>query len=110
MRVSRFWKPVLVSILLTPIFLFLGVVSAGAGHGNYLLAKILFPFTMLSTVAFNSITIPSMVFAVIQFPLYGVILGVSGERGRFRKIAALLAVTHALAVGICLLAVSDNFS
>jgi hypothetical protein len=110
MRISEFWKPLSISILLTPICLFLAVVSAGAGHGSYLLAKILFPLSMLSAAAFNSITTLSMIFAVIQFPLYGLILGMAANRGRLRTLAALLSVTHALAVVFSLLAGNNSFS
>lgn len=49
MKASANTKPFLVSIMATPVFLLAAAVFAGAGDGSYLLAKILFPFTMLST-------------------------------------------------------------
>lgn len=110
MRISEFWKPVLISLVLTPICLFLAAVSAGAGHGNYLVAKILFPFTLLSTLVFNSITVPSIVLAIIQFPLYGLILGVASKQGRFRSIAMALTIVHSLVAVFSLLLLSENFS
>ena len=53
---------------------FLGLMSAGAGHGDYFLAKILFPYTLLSTAAFDRIEPPFM-FLLIQYPVYGVVIG-----------------------------------
>jgi hypothetical protein len=109
MRIYDFWKLFLISFLLTPICLFLAAVSARAGHGSYLLAKVLFPFAMLLAAAFNSINVLSMVFAISQFPLYGLILGTANKRGHFRKAAVFLALSHSLAVSICLLIANENF-
>ena len=70
MKKTEFWMPIIVSIIVTPIFLLLAIGSAGAGHGDYFLAKILFPFTMLSTIFINSIILPFIILAIIQFPFY----------------------------------------
>jgi hypothetical protein len=94
----RFWLPVVVSLVVTPICLFLAVISAGAGHGGYLAAKILFPVTMLSTFLFHSITAPFILLAVVQFPVYGVILGVAGTQRRLLTTALVLLAIHAVAV------------
>jgi hypothetical protein len=42
--------------------------SAGAGHGNYLGAKVFYPYTMLSAFVLNSITVSFMLLAVLQYP------------------------------------------
>jgi hypothetical protein len=97
MRKRSFWIPVIVSLLLTPIALLLGVGSGGAGHGDYRLAMMLFPYTMLSTFVFDSITVPFIVLAIIQFPLYGIALGYANQRGRFVRVAILFSVVHGLA-------------
>jgi hypothetical protein len=88
---------VIVALVLTPILLLLGVGSAGAGHGDYRLAMMLFPYTMLSTAVFDSITVPFIALAIIQFPLYGVALGYANQKGRFGWVAILLGVVHGLA-------------
>lgn len=106
----KFWTLIVISILVTPVLVYIGVASSGVGHGNYLFAKILFPFTMLSTIVFNSITLPAMAVAVAQFPAYGLILGVATKRRRLREIATSLILIHVLAVGICLLLIRDDFS
>ena len=81
MKTSVISKPLVVSLVATPLFLLAAVASAGAGHGNDLLAKILFPFTMLSTLVFGLIIVPAIALAVLQFPFYGFILGRANVKG-----------------------------
>lgn len=100
MKRRKFWIPIIVSILITPISLFVALLSTGAGHGNYLAAIILFPYTLLSAVAFGSITVPFILLAILQFPLYGVILGRAAESGTAREARIALLVIHGLAVAI----------
>lgn len=103
-------KPLVVFVIATPLFLFAAVASAGAGHGSYLLAKLLFPFTMFSTLMFGSIIAPAIVLAVLQFPFYGFILGRASVKGSFRTRAAVLLVIHVLAVAVCFILIGENFS
>jgi ABC-type methionine transport system permease subunit len=110
MRTSAFWTPVIASLVATPICLLLGIASGGAGHGNYFPAKLLFPFTMLSTILFGSITVPFILLAVAQFPAYGVILGHANEKGGFMRAACAVLTVHALAVVACLTWIGENFS
>jgi hypothetical protein len=110
MKASAISKPLVVSLIATPLFLFAAVASAGAGHGSYMLAKILFPFTMLSTLAFGSIIAPAIALAVLQFPFYGFILGTANVKGRFRTRPAVLLLIHILAVAACFILIGDNFS
>ncbi len=110
MKTFGFWKPVIVSLIVTPLALLLGIGSGGAGHGDYFWAKILFPYTMLSTFLFESITAPFILLAIIQFPLYGFILAFASERKRFGSLVIVLAMAHILAAALCLFLASDNFS
>lgn len=71
--------------------------SAGGGHGSYGLAAVLFPYTMISTRFFGSITPPFMVLAVIQFPVYGAVIAWAGDRGGKWKVLAAIAAVHAVA-------------
>ena len=109
MRSRKFWVPVIASLVVTPIALLLGIGSAGAGHGDYLLAMILFPYTLLSTSLFNSITAPFIVFAIVQFPIYGFVLGYANERGRLVSMSLLLSVVHGVAAAAMLLIASESF-
>jgi hypothetical protein len=110
MKSSKFWVPIALTLIVTPFFLYLGIASGGAGHGNYLLAKILFPFTMLATEAFGSIVAPFILLAIIQFPLYGFILGAANVKGRILLSSIGLLLIHLLAASACFVIVGENFS
>jgi ABC-type sulfate transport system permease subunit len=70
----------------------------------------LFPYTMLSTAIFDSITVPFIALAIIQFPLYGVALGYANQKGRFGWVAILLGVVHGLAWLVMSSLATRNFS
>ena len=110
MRTRRFWVPVVCSLVVTPIALLLGVASGGAGHGNYFAAMLLFPYTMLSAAAFDSIYLPFVLLAVVQFPAYGIVFGRANETGRIVRVAVILVAAHAVAVVAVLLFASEKFS
>jgi hypothetical protein len=110
MKTRKFWKPVIASAIVTPIALFVGVASGGVGHGDYLAAMILFPYTMLSAAVFDSITFPFIILAIVQFPLYGVALGYANEKDRLGLMIVLLCVLHGLALAAMFLVANENFS
>ena len=110
MKSAKFWIPFVLSLIVTPFFLYFGIASGRAGHGNYLLAKILFPFTMLSTRPLGSIVAPFIVLAVIQFPLYGFILGAANGRNKILFCGVALLSVHSVAAGACFFVVDANFS
>jgi hypothetical protein len=105
MRRSGFWKPVIASLIVTPVALFLGLASSGAGHGDYILATFLFPYAVLliSAVSGEAPAFLVITLAVAQFPIYGIILGLAAEKKKFRLwLLAVLAV-HAVTTLICFL-------
>lgn len=104
------WWPLLVCCALTPVCLLLGVASAGAGHGDYRLAKLLFPFTMLSTSFLGSITGPFVALALVQYPAYGVALGLANRNGRLAWAAAVMLAVHGLAALLCFAIPNPSFS
>ena len=105
-----FWIPVAVFLGVTPFMLFLGLVSAGAGHGDYFLAKLLFPFTMLSTAWFHSINQLFLGLAIIQYPLYGLLLGIVSLKRKFLIFAAALAIFHACFAVAAVAFADESFS
>src|SRR6185295_15807631 len=100
-----------VGAVLTPVALYMAVISAGAGHGDYALAKILYPFSMLLTkVTDDTISMPSVIVAMIQFPVYGVALGLCKTKNSFLTIAGLLFAWHTIAIGTCFSGAIPGFS
>ena len=101
MKGRKFWLPVISFLAATPVCLLLGIASGGVGHGDYVLARILFPFTMLSAVAFDTIAAPSIALALVQFPLYGIFLGAANVKGKMLPASAILLAAHALFAVAC---------
>ena len=91
-------KSLLVGADITPFALGAAIASGGAGHGDYLLAKILFPYSMLFTrLTGGVITYPLMGLALVQFPLYGFLAGsFNTPRTLF-----CLSVMHAIGAFLC---------
>jgi hypothetical protein len=110
MKKPKSWLPIFASLIVTPIALLLGIGSAGSGHGDYFWTKVLFPYTMLSAFVFGSITLPFILLAVAQFPLYGIGLGYTRGGGRFARLAIILLVVHVAAAAVVCLLADENFS
>jgi len=84
----------------------LTIASAGAGHGNYLFARVLFPYTMLLTrLTDDTVTLPLIVLGLAQFPLYGAVVGLAASTGR-----TVLTLAHLGAVVLCFSGAIPNFS
>ena len=100
-----------IGVTITPPALLLAILSAGAGHGDYGLAKLLFPYSMLLTrLTGDTITLPLIALALTQFPVYGGLIGVYWNRRLAVFIAAILLPCHATAVLLCISGVIPNFS
>jgi hypothetical protein len=95
--------------LLTLPALFLAAASGGAGHGDYGLARALFPAPMLLTLLEGSIGAPSLGLAFLQFPAYGGLLGWAMARKNYLP-AVVVASAHLIAVIICFPGALPNFS
>lgn len=70
---------------------------AGAGHGTYLPAILLFPYTMLIAAVIGRIAPPLMVLALVQYATYGALLSVTSDRKTHRMRVAQLALWHGIA-------------
>ncbi len=89
--------------------LLLAIGSGGAGHGNYLYAKLLYPYMMLASLPFDSLAIPFILFAIPQFPLYGALCGLADAKGRLLTVGLAIIIMHALAIALCFLLLSEIF-
>lgn len=99
----------LISIPLAIVFLFAAALFAGGGHGSYLAAQILFPFTMAGTFLTGMITMPLIAIGLLQFPLYGMVLDHGRSRNALGKYAAILAGLHLVAILFALLFTAGTF-
>lgn len=90
----------------TPIALLLALMSAGAGHGHYTIARLIYSFPMLLTrVTHNTIETPSILIAIVQLPLYGFLW----DRRQWLILAAAIAI-HVIAAALCFRGWIPNFS
>ena len=59
------------AVLLTPVLLVLAIYLMGGGHGFIEPAIFLFPTGLVSILIFDSIELPFIILAVLQYPVYG---------------------------------------
>ncbi|MES0024979.1 MULTISPECIES: hypothetical protein [unclassified Mesorhizobium] len=91
----------LVGLGITPVAFFLALYSAGAGHGDYGLARLLYPVPMLATLLTNT-TITGRCAAV---PAYGAfVAGAGGSRW------LALGVFHLVAIAAAFSGLLESFS
>ena len=84
--------------------------SGGAGHGKYVAARALFPAPMLLTLLEGDrVGALSIAVGLLQFPIYGTILGWSIGRKNYLRVVVLTAV-HVIAASVCFIGTLPNFS
>lgn len=94
---GSFRNPFTGSLLVTPVALLMAFVSAGAGHGDYVLAMFLFPYSMLLSTFTQYLTTPLILLAIAQFPVYGIVLGLANRKGWIGLGVGVLIVAHMVA-------------
>jgi hypothetical protein len=102
--------PTVLGVLVIPAALFLAVVAAGGGHGTYYAAKLLFPWTMMSTVVTKSITQPFVVLGIAQYPFYGIVLDVARSKGRLAPAVLTLVAAHLCAIMLAFVISNPSFT
>jgi len=106
---KRFWIPFVTCTCCSPLFLWLAISSGGAGHGDYGWAKVFFPYTMFFAMKFGSISPLLDLLAIVQFPVYGTVLGLAWVRNRFALGIAVLGLAHCVFELLCYVTASDAF-
>jgi len=95
-------RATLLGVLVTPVFLFIMVMASGGGHGTnytyYYLAKIFFPWTMMSTAVATYLTPLSFLLGIAQYPIYGIILDRARANGRYWPAVRALVAVHFVAI------------
>lgn len=95
--------------LVSLLALGLAILSGGAGHGGYGAARALFPLPMLLTLVEGSIGPLSGGTALLQFPLYGALLGWSRLHKSYGALI-LVGLLHLVGAIVCSSGVLPNFS
>ena len=86
------------------------VISGGAGHGDYVAARGLFPTPMLLTLLEGDrIGAISIGVGLLQFPIYGALIGWSVVRRNNRPVV-VIALAHMIAALVCFTGTLPNFS
>lgn len=107
MKKSRYLS---IFIFIEIISIVLSIYSAKSGHGSYFWAKLFFPFTMISTYFLFEITLPFIIIALVQFPIYGIVLDItSNKKRRFLFASVSILVIHTVLFIYCLFVPSQSF-
>ncbi|MEO9133076.1 MAG: hypothetical protein ABI240_17960 [Sphingomonas sp.] len=85
------------------------IISGGAGHGSYVTARLLFPVPMLLTLVEGRIGVLSAGLALLQFPLFGALLGWSLWRKSYGAAVAGISL-HLVAALACFAGILPDFS
>lgn len=85
------------------------ILSGGAGHGSYIAARVLFPFSMLLTWLEGSIGPVAMGVGLLQFPLYGAMIARALALKTYRDFF-LLTAAHLVAALACFSGLLPSFS
>jgi|GEM_PF-2772014 len=92
----------LIGLAITPVAVLYVLHATAAGHGSYVGAILLYPYTML--IAYCEL-LPHDIFYLVllcmQLPLEGFILDRGVQAGRFRAVGLAVVISHAAAVAIC---------
>ena len=97
-RDRKFWIPVIASVPMTAICLFISLVTADFGFETYVAAMIFFPYIMLSILWFGVIPPAIGIVSLFQWPLYGIIIGRAWMKGKFIVVVEILLLIHLVAV------------
>lgn len=94
--------------LITPLLLVICVFPAGGGHGTYIPAIIFFPFGLISFILFDELITPFIILAILQFPLYGILLDYNIGKGKKRLIINSICIAHIVLTIVIFLFKADN--
>jgi len=95
------------TVIAAPAIL-IAIGSGGAGHGSYIAARVLFPFSMLLTLFEDRIGPVAIGAGLLQFPLYGVLIGRALALKSYGKICVVMA-THVVAALACFSGLLSGF-
>jgi hypothetical protein len=90
------WLPwIIAGVLFGVLAALVAVGAAGAGHGTYVPAAVLFPYTMFFSVFVGSIAPVLVALALVQYPAYGALVALVRSSAR---VWFVLGGLHAVSV------------
>lgn len=92
------------------VALAVAIGAAGGGHGTYLPAKLIFPYTMLLARSGDSITSAGIAVALLQFPVYGLMVALARSRPGRNLSGLACAACHACTAVLALLYSPSGFT
>lgn len=95
--------------LLTPLLLIIVFFAMGAGHGTYIPAMGLFPFGMLGVLFQDRISVPFIIVAIIQYPLYGFIVDKANSSQQLRLSLLTILMAHIALATLILMLTGENW-
>lgn len=99
-----------IGVLITVPAFIVALASGAAGHGHYVAARALFPIPLLLTpYEGDTIGPASIATGLLQFPIYGAVLGWSIARRNYLSGAVMIAA-HVVAAIDCFSGALPNFS
>jgi hypothetical protein len=90
------------------VAIWMATAAAGGGHGTYLPAAILFPYSMVISAFLGNIPRALVVLAFVQYPIYGAVAALVQSPRRGWLALSCLHAAVALAASL-LVAHSENF-
>lgn len=93
----RFWTPVVIGVVLTPLIWWFSVSAMAAGHGTFAPFTVAFPYAVLVGSLWEHWMI-ELVLVFGQFPLYGILVGGIWRGLTPRLLGAVALVLHVGAV------------
>jgi hypothetical protein len=94
---KKIWVTITVTVVVTLLAAFIALFAAGAGHGTYLPAGLLFPFgTLYAMTSKHAYEGFGLVLVLSQFPIYAVIVCRAWLRGNSMIPAFAISLVHAI--------------
>lgn len=98
MKQNNSFKKIIKTAGISVGLLFVVVLLMGGGHGTYLPAKIIYPYSMILAGLKNEIGILAIVLAVLQVPFYVLILSKKPNWKYFIIVIHCIAIFFALTI------------
>ena len=91
--IKQYKWTITLTLLAIPL-LCIAVFFMAGGHGTYKPAILLFPFGLLGVLLSDTITLPFIIAAIIQYPVYGFIIDKAKASNKIQFIIPALLIIH----------------